>query len=66
MKYNIVDIKQRSKEVKENVFKPIIKVWYVTDTNYKGSIEMNKKGFTAEKAREEIEKELLEVEKLKT
>lgn len=65
MKYKIVNIKQRTKEVKENVFIPIIKVWYVTDTDYKGSVEMKKKGFSAEKVREEIEKELLEVEKLK-
>ena len=65
MKYKIVDIKQRSKQTGENTFKPVIKVWYVSDTGFKGSIEMNKKGFSAEKAREEIEKELSEVEKLK-
>lgn len=64
MKYKIVDIKQRSKEVSEKVFKPFIKVWYISETGYKGSIETNKKGFTAEKVREEIEKELSEVEKL--
>lgn len=66
MKYKILDIKQRSKQTGETSFKPIIKVWYVSDKGYKGSIEMNKKGFSAEKVIEEIEKELSEVEKLKT
>ena len=66
MKYIIADIKQRSKQTGENTFKPVIKVWYEADKGYKGSIEMNKKGFTAEKVREVIEKELKEIEKLKT
>lgn len=64
MKYKIVDIKQRSKQTGKDTFKPIIKVWYETETDYKGSIEINKKGFSEEKVREEIEKELSEVEKL--
>lgn len=64
MKYKIIDIKQRSKEVSENVFEQVIKVWYETETGYKGSIKLSKKGFTADKVRKTIEKELEEIEML--
>lgn len=63
MKYKITDIRQRSRDLKgkRELF---IKIFYETEMDYKGTVEIAKGKFNEKTARETIEHEIREMVKL--
>lgn len=63
MKYKIVDIKQRTKEV-EGKREIMMRVFFETETGVGGTVDIVKDTFNEKAVREEIERELKVMEKL--